>query len=195
MRMNTAVFAVAGVVMFLLAVPSARAACDIAPLANGYLNDASRYVNLGYAKPTLIVSDTPLVRIGGEKAKEYGKVLHSKGFRASQLDYDTNEITVYSHVFDGHASCDDFVTGKLKRLVVHEYTHVLDADGRVSAVAHTKNMETTAIIGENVLPKMIWGVRNTSVLRQLTRDEKKHTARVRRFLSKDRERGDNLFAK
>ena len=170
--------------ILFFATSNAYADCDIGPIAQGYLNDVYAYVNFGFAKPSLEISNAPLVKITGEKKNEYGKVLNSKGFMASTLNYDTNKIVIYSHIFDGHASCDDFVTQKLKKLVVHEYTHNLDQYNQLSKVAHTKNMETTAIIGENILPKMAWGKRNPMVLRQLTKDEKKKANKMRRFVFK-----------
>jgi len=164
----------------------AHADCNIAPIARGYLNDAYGYVNFGFAKPSLEISNAPLVKITGVKKNEYGKVLHSKGFMASALDYDNNKIVIYDHIFDGHASCDDFVTQKLKRIVVHEYTHHLDQNNQLSDMVHTKNLETTAIIGENILPKMIWGKRNPMVLRELTKEENKKSNKLRKFIFKYR---------
>ena len=159
-----------------------NASCNIDPIAQGYLNDAYNYVNLGFEEPTLIISNDALTKVVMEKVKEYGNVQHSKGFMASRLDFEQNNITIYSHIFDEHASCDNFVTQKLKRLVVHEYTHHLDQTGYLSKIIHAKNMEATAITGENILPKMVWGKRNPMVLRELNRNEKKGSARLRRFI-------------
>ena len=170
--------------ILFLATYNAHADCNIEPIAQGYLNNVYDYVNFGFAKPSLEISSASLVKITGEKKNEYGKVLNSMGFMASALDYDSNKIVICDHIFDGHESCDDFVTQKLKKLVVHEYTHSLDQYNHLSDVAHTKNMETTAIIGENILPKMVWGKRNPMVLRQLTKDEKKKSNKMRRFIFK-----------
>lgn len=167
----------------LLASVTKAANCDIQPIAQDYLNDICGYVNFGFAKPSLEISSAPLVQITGEKKNEYGKVLHSKGFKASQLDFDQNKITIYSHIFDGH-SCDDFVTQKLKKFVMHEYTHHLDQNGDLSKIVHAKNMEVTAITGENILPKMVWGKRNPMVLRELSKKEKKEAKKLQRFIFK-----------
>jgi len=173
---------------FFFAIPTAKANCDLATLAQNNLNDAYAYVNFGYEKPSLEISNAPLVKATYEKKKEYGKLKNSKGFIASFLDYDKNKIVIYAHVFDGHETCDDFVTQKLKRLVIHEYTHQLDQYDELSAVARLKNFETTAIIGENILPKMIWGKRNSMVLRHLTRAERPKAAKIRRFIFQNRNR-------
>ena len=168
---------------YFFIVPNAKAAsCDIQPIAQGYLNDIYNYVNFGFEKPSLAISDDSLTGATGSDIKKYGKVQHSRGFIASQLDFDQNKITIFSHIFDGHATCDSFVIQKLKRLVTHEYTHHLDQNNDLSNIASTKNMETTAIIGENTLPRMVWGKRNPMVLRELTRKEKKKAAKLRRFV-------------
>jgi len=106
---------------------------------------------------------------------------------ASQLDLENNRIIIYAHIFDGHSSCDDFVVQKLKKFVIHEYTHYLDKDDELSFIAHLKYLdETTAIIGEHILPKMIWGKRNPMVLRQLTRSEKQKARKIQRFILQNR---------
>lgn len=170
--------------ILFFSVSNVQAACNIKPIAHGYLNDIYGYVNFGLEKPSLTISNSPLVKIVGEKGKEYGKVLHSRGFRASQLDFEQNTITIYSHIFDGHASCDDFVTQKLKKFVVHEYTHHLDQNEDLSSLVRAKNMEVTAIMGENTLPKMVWGKRNPMVLRELSKKEKKEAKKLQRFIFK-----------
>ena len=74
--------------IFVLAIPTAKASCDLASIAQGYLDDAHAYVNFGYAKPSLEISNARLIKANKAKAKEYGKLKNSKGFIASQLDYE-----------------------------------------------------------------------------------------------------------
>lgn len=172
--------------IFIFTTSTTRANCDIATVAQRDLNDVYRYINLGFTKPSLFITSTPLIKADKNLAKEYGKLKNSRGFVASYLDYDQNKIVIYRHVFDGHAACDDFVTQKIRKYVVHEYTHYLDQNSQLSDIAHTTNPETTAIIGENILPKMVWGKRNPMVLRELARKEKEKAKRVQRFIFRSR---------
>lgn len=161
---------------------TAGAACDIRPIAQSYFREIVEYTALDSPAPKLVISDAPLVKIGDEKLKEYGKhTAKSKGLMASQFDPDTDTITIYAKVFADHPTCDVFVRNKTKRYVVHEYTHYADFHYPLSEAVHAKNLETTAIMGEHILPKLVWGKRNPRVIRNLSREEKWHARALKEF--------------
>ncbi len=160
----------------------ASASCDIQPIAQSYFKEMNAYSTFGLPIPKLVISNAPLVKIDSEKIKEYGKpTSKTRGVMASQFDSDIKTITIYSQVFADHEKCDAFAYNKTKRYLVHEYTHYLDFNYPLSEAVHANNLETTAIMGENILPKLVWGRRNPMVIRPLTKKEKHHSAILRRF--------------
>jgi hypothetical protein len=172
--------------LFFFALPIAKAsACDIQPIARSYLNEVYNYANFGLKKPRLIITNDPLIKLSEEDKKQFGKNINkTRGLLASYTDLNKNEIVVYSKIFEDHSRCDGFVANKLKRLIVHEYTHYIDGnkDFYLSGLVGTENLEKTAIIGEHIFPKLVWGKKNTRVIRPLTKDEIKKAKMIRAFI-------------
>jgi len=165
------------------------AACDIHPIAQSYLNEVYNYVDFGLKKPRLIITNDSLIKLSKEDKKQFGKNINkTRGLLASYTDLDNNEIVIYSKIFEDHDRCDGFVTNKLKRLIVHEYTHYIDGnkDFELSSLVGTENLEKTAVIGEHIFPKLVWDKKNTRVIRPLTKNEKKKAMLIRNFILKNK---------
>lgn len=175
--------------LFFFAFFVAKAsACDIQPIAQSYLSEVYNYADFGLKKPRLIITDDQLIKLSKEDKKQFGKNTNkTRGLLASYVDLDKSEIVIYGKIFKDHKRCDGFVTNKLKRYIVHEYTHYIDGNRNfeLSSLVETENLEKTAIIGEHIFPKLVWGKKNTRVIRPLTKNERKKAKIIKELILSD----------
>ena len=121
-----------------------KASCDIKPLATRYLNDLYEYIDGGLERPKLKIDNGKLESVDNIEIQQYKLGSSQKKYYVTAYT-EGNKIKIYSRIFKLHDMCDKDVKGKLRNILVHEYTHYLDSFGDVSGIINTTDDEEAAI--------------------------------------------------